>query len=91
MPIVVEPTTQNGIDHSGEVLQGLVILELDMPAPYRPIDFLPGGLTDGRQEVGIDVAASVYTSTWAKRKAEKVKTDNLMLCPPILVLAIYDS
>ncbi len=91
MPIIVEPTTQNGINHSGKVLQGFVVLELDMPTGYHPVDFLFGGLTNCRQEIGMDVATSVYTSTRSKREAKKVKADDLMLFPPIPVLAINDS
>jgi hypothetical protein len=73
--IVVEPTSQHRIHHSGKILQGFVIPKLEMPAPDLPIDFLAGKLTDGREKVGMNVAASVYTPTGAKRKAEKVKTD----------------
>lgn len=36
-PIVVEPTPQNRIEHFGEVLQGFVILELNVLTLDRPM------------------------------------------------------
>jgi hypothetical protein len=62
-----------------------------MPTPDRPVDLLLGSLTNCRQEVGMDVAPPVYTAPRSKRKAEKVKADDLVLLPSIPVLAIHDS
>ena len=90
-PVVVDPTSQNRIEHSGYVQKFFIRLQLKTPLPDGLSHGLAGLVADTGSEVDEELAISVLGSAWTKGISQKIKLCLRKLAATIIILAIHNA
>jgi hypothetical protein len=90
LPIVVHPSTQDGIEHMREIVESFVTPQVQSPAPDRLPHRFGGPSTDRWGEVDEVLPPAILRPSWAKRIAQKIKAVVQEGTTSIRILTVHD-
>src|SRR5208337_3809682 len=89
--IVVDPPSQNRIEHSGNVQKIFIRLQLQIPVSDRLPHGLAGLIANTGSEVDEELAVSVLGPAWTKGISQKVKLCFRKLVLTVVILAVHNA
>lgn len=88
--IIVHPTTQDRVEHLGQIVDALVDTAVKLPVPYRLTDGFRGPVAHAGTEVDEGLAPSVHRQSRPKGIAEKVEFPVRVISSPNVILTVHD-
>jgi hypothetical protein len=90
LPIVVNPSSKDGITEAGQLFQAFLTPQVKSPTPHLSAYLFGRLITDGRNEANEVSPVSRFAKTRAKGKAQKVKSLIRVASWPPIILAVDD-